>query len=153
MANRPPSENPSPWLTTLVTPLTVGGGNFRLAPGRHFPMSGPWSSSTVVKIFFCALSCRRNGPRLLQTAEVKERPSLTRAVLQTVNILFHWISVALATVQAGLVFAPYRTHNILPIKSNKRRPGLNESTPLTSCNLKNGLRRFVPRIIRDNNLF
>jgi len=30
-----------PWLTPLVTPLTVGGGTFRLAPGRHFPMSGP----------------------------------------------------------------------------------------------------------------
>ena len=30
-----------PWLKPLVTPLTVGGGTFRLAPGRHFPMSGP----------------------------------------------------------------------------------------------------------------
>jgi len=45
-----------------------------------------------------------------KTIEVKEHPSLTRAVLQTVNILFHWISAALATAQASLVFTPYRTH-------------------------------------------
>jgi len=31
-----------PWLKPLVTPLTVGGGTFRFAPGWHFPMSGPW---------------------------------------------------------------------------------------------------------------
>jgi len=35
--------------------------------------------------------------------------------LHTVNILLHWISAALAAVQASLVFSPY-----LPIKSNKR---------------------------------
>ena len=29
------------WLKPLVTPLTVGSGTFRLAAGRHFPMSGP----------------------------------------------------------------------------------------------------------------
>jgi len=45
-----------------------------------------------------------------KTAEVKGHPSLIRAVLQTVNILFHWISVALATVQASFVFTPYLTH-------------------------------------------
>ena len=27
----------------LVVVVMVGGGTFRLAPGRHFPMSGPWS--------------------------------------------------------------------------------------------------------------
>ena len=36
-----------------------------------------------------------------KTTEVKEHPSLTRAVLQTVNILLHWLSVDLATVQAS----------------------------------------------------
>jgi len=50
-----------------------------------------------------------------KTIEVKEDPSLTRMVLQTVNILLHWISAALTTVQASLVFPSY-----LPIKSNKR---------------------------------
>jgi len=41
--------------------------------------------------------------------EVKEHPSWTPAVLQTVNILLHWIYAALATVQASLVFTPYLT--------------------------------------------
>jgi len=50
-----------------------------------------------------------------KTIEVKENLSLTRAVLQTVNILSHWMSVALATLQASFVFTPYLTH-----KSNKR---------------------------------
>jgi len=50
-----------------------------------------------------------------ETTEVKENLSLTRAVLQTVNILPHWMSVALATVHASHVFAPCLTH-----KSNKR---------------------------------
>jgi len=46
-----------------------------------------------------------------KTIEAKEHPNLTRAVLQTVNILLHWISVALlATVQASLVFSPYLAH-------------------------------------------
>jgi len=45
-----------------------------------------------------------------KTIEVREHPSLTRALLQTVNVLLHWISAALATVQAGLVFTPYLTH-------------------------------------------
>jgi len=34
-----PFRNP-PWLKPLVTPQHVGGCTFRLAPGRHFPMSG-----------------------------------------------------------------------------------------------------------------
>jgi len=46
MANGPPSEKFFPWLKPLVTPLTVGGGTFRLAPGRDFPMSGPWTSTS-----------------------------------------------------------------------------------------------------------
>jgi len=50
-----------------------------------------------------------------KTIEVKEKLSLTRAVLQTVNILPHWMSIAMATVQASLVFTPYLT-----LKSNKR---------------------------------
>ena len=37
------------------------------------------------------------------------------APTDTINILSHWISAALATMQASLVFTPY-----LPIKSNKR---------------------------------
>ena len=49
-----------------------------------------------------------------KTLEVKEHPTLTREVLQTVNILFHWISSALATVQASLVFTPYLTHKKQP---------------------------------------
>jgi len=35
-----------------------------------------------------------------KTIEVKEHPSLTRAVLQAVNFLLHWISV----------FTPHLTH-------------------------------------------
>ena len=50
-----------------------------------------------------------------KTIEVKEHLSLTRAVLQIVNIFSHWMSVALDTVQASLVFTPYLTH-----KSNNR---------------------------------
>jgi len=38
----------------------------------------------------------RNGPRLLQTIEIEEHPSVTRAVLQTVRILLHGISAVLA---------------------------------------------------------
>jgi len=49
-----------------------------------------------------------------KTVEVKEHPTLTRAVLQTVNILLHWISSALAAVQASLVFTPYLTHKKQP---------------------------------------
>jgi len=45
-----------------------------------------------------------------KTVELTKHPSLTRAMLQTVNILLHWISAALATVQASLVFTPYLTH-------------------------------------------
>jgi len=45
-----------------------------------------------------------------KTTEVIEHPSLTRAVLQTVNILLHWIYAALAAVQASLVFTPYLTN-------------------------------------------
>jgi len=51
-----------------------------------------------------------------ETTDVKESLSLTRAVLQTVNILPHWMSAVLATVHASHVFAPYLTH-----KSNKRK--------------------------------
>ena len=49
-----------------------------------------------------------------KTIEVKEYPTLTRAVLQTVNILLHWISSALATVQASLVFTRYLIHKKQP---------------------------------------
>jgi len=45
-----------------------------------------------------------------KTVEVKEHPSLTRVVSQTVNILLHWNYVALAAVQASLVYIPYLTH-------------------------------------------
>ena len=45
-----------------------------------------------------------------KTTEGKEYPRLTRAALQTVNILLNWIFTALATVQASLVFTPYLTH-------------------------------------------
>jgi len=55
------------------------------------------------------------GQDCYETTEIKKHPSLARAVLQTVNILLHWISVALATVQASLVFTP-----ILTIKNGKR---------------------------------
>ena len=45
------------------------------------------SSSTVVKIFFYALSGRRGMAQdYYKTFKVKEHPSLTRAVLQIVNI-------------------------------------------------------------------
>ena len=47
MANRPPSAKfAPPWLKSLVMSLTVGGGTFRLTPGRHFPISGPcWKNN------------------------------------------------------------------------------------------------------------
>jgi len=41
MATRPPSEKFSPLVQTSGY-ASVGSGTFRLAPGRHFPMSGPW---------------------------------------------------------------------------------------------------------------
>jgi len=42
MANGPPSEKFSPLAQTSGYATDWGGGTFRLAPGRHFPMSGPW---------------------------------------------------------------------------------------------------------------
>jgi len=45
-----------------------------------------------------------------KTIEVKEHPSLTRVVLQTVSILLHGISAALAKVRANLAFIPYLTN-------------------------------------------
>jgi len=51
MANGSPSENLPPWLKLLVTPLTVGG-TFRLAPGRHFLMSGPCLSQIFPIILY-----------------------------------------------------------------------------------------------------
>jgi len=60
-----------------------------------------------------------------KTIEVKENTSLTRAVLQTINIFLHLLSAALAIVQASLAFTPYLTH-----EKQQERPGLNESTSL-----------------------
>ena len=45
-----------------------------------------------------------------KTIEVKEHPSVTCAVLQAVNILLHWLSAALTTVQVNFVFIPYLTN-------------------------------------------
>jgi len=64
----------------------------------------------LVKIFFYALSCRRNGPRLLQNSWSQRTSQLNTRGVTEVNILLHWMSVALATVQARLVFTPYLTH-------------------------------------------
>jgi len=44
-----------------------------------------------------------------KTIEIKEHPSTTRAVLQTVTILLLAISAVLATVRASLAFIPYLT--------------------------------------------
>ena len=41
MANGPPSENSPPGSHLWLRHWLLGGGIFRLAPGRHFPMSGP----------------------------------------------------------------------------------------------------------------
>jgi len=83
-----------------------------------------------------------------KTIEVKKHLSVTCAVLQTVNILLHWISAALATVQASLVFTPYLTHK----KQQERDPSWTKA-PHCSCLvarivwiLKNGFRRLLPRI-------
>ena len=90
------------------------------------------------------------GQDCYKTTEVKKDPSSTRARLQTVNILLHWISVALATVQASLVFTPYLTHK----KRRERDLGWTKVPHcLASCNLTNGFRRFVPRNVHNNNQF
>jgi len=51
----------------------------------------------------------RNCRRLLQKIEIKQHPSLTRAVLQNVSVLLHGISAALATVRASLAFIQHLT--------------------------------------------
>jgi len=44
-----------------------------------------------------------------KTIEIKELPSITLAVLQTVGILLLAISAVLATARASLAFIPYLT--------------------------------------------
>jgi len=73
MANGPLQKIP-PWLKPLVTPLTVGGGTFRLAPGRHFPMSGPWSHATRAATrggYICQLASAVKGKRSLKHLDQK----------------------------------------------------------------------------------
>jgi len=45
-----------------------------------------------------------------KTIEVKEHPILTCAVLETADILLHWISAELPPAQVSLVFTTYLTH-------------------------------------------
>jgi len=69
------------------------------------------SGSTVVKIFFYALSYRTNGPRLLQNSWSQRTCQLnTRGVTQltfcSTEYLWHWLQCRLYS----LVFTPYLTH-------------------------------------------
>ena len=125
--------------------------SYKLALLRHLDMC---LFQRELKSFSVHWAAEGMAQGCYKTTEVKEHPGLTRVVLHTVNILLHWISAALAKVQASLVFIPYLNHKK---HQERERPGLNESTlfhwPRVIWILKNGIRRLVLRIIRNNNQF
>ena len=73
--------------------------------------------------------------------------------LTTFPLHIYWVSCAItrfSRLKSWLwVKHPYPV--FYQWKATREKPGLNESISLVSYNLINGFRRFVPRIIRNNN--